>query len=93
MTRTRFRLLAAALAVVSAALLVLYATGPAQCAVPLFQTLSLYGAPMLVRPVACAVESVVPVWLLAVAGMWFGLSYLLLAGRRRPGRSRWSTGP
>ena len=88
MTQTRFRLLAAGLTAVSTAVLVLYLTGPGQCAVPLEPSLSLYGPPMVVRPALCAVDSVMPVWFLAVAGMSLGLSYLLLArGRRRAGSS------
>lgn len=92
MTRARFRVLAVGLTVVSAALLVLYATGPAQCAVPVAPSLSRDGATMWMRPGLCAVDSVVPVWLVALAGMWLGLSYLLLVRGRRPGRSAGPTG-
>ena len=87
MARTRFRVLAIGLVVVSATLFVLYLMGPAQCAVPLEQSLSLYGPPMLVRPALCAVDSVVPVWLLAVVGMALGLSHLLLTRGQRPAGS------
>ena len=88
MARTRFRVLAIGLAVVSATVFVLYLTGPGQCAVPLEPSLSLYGPPMVVRPAMCEVDSVVPVWLLAVAGMSLGLAYLLLArGPRSAGSS------
>ena len=87
MARTRFRVLAIGLVVVSATVFVLYLMGPAQCAVPLEPSLSLYGQPMLVRPASCAVDSVVPVWLLAVAGMSFGLAYLLLTRGPRPAGS------
>ena len=87
MPQTRFRLLAAGLTVVSAAVFVLYLTGTGQCAVPLEPSLSLYGPPMLVRPALCAVDSVVPVWLLAVVGMAVGISYLLLTRGTRPAGS------
>lgn len=92
MARTTFRLLAAGLTVGSAMVLVLYLTGPGQCAVPMEQSLSLYGPPMSVRPGLCSVESVVPVWPVAVAGMWLGLSHLLLVRAQRPGRSAGSIG-
>jgi hypothetical protein len=86
MARARYRVLAIGLTVVSAVVFVLYLTGPGQCAVPLEPSLSLYGPPMLVRPALCAVDSVVPVWLLAVAGISLGLAYLLLArGSQRAG--------
>ncbi len=87
MTQTRFRLLAAGLAAVSAAVFVLYLTGPGQCAVPLEPSLSLYGPPMVVRPALCAVDSVVPVWLVAMAGVSLGLVYLVLTRGRRPAGS------
>lgn len=92
MTPRRSRLLAIGLTVVSATLLVLYATGPAQCSVPVASSLSLYDAPMWVRPAVCAMDSPVQVWLLAVAELWLGLSYLLLARGRRPGVSAGSPG-
>ena len=87
MARTRYRVLAIGLTIVSAAVLVLYLTGPGQCAVPLRPSLSLYGPPMSVRPALCAVDSVVRVWFPAVVGMSLGLSYLLLAHGRRPAGS------
>lgn len=93
MTRTRFRLLAAGLTVGSAMVFALFLTGPAQCAVPVAPYLSLYGATMWMRPALCAVESVVPVWLVALAGMSFGLSYLLLARGQRAGRPQGPTSP
>ena len=88
MARARYRVLAIGLTVLSAMVLVQFLTGPGQCAVPLEPSLSLYGPPMLVRPALCAVGSVAPVWLVAVAGMSLGLAYLVLArGRRRAGSS------
>ncbi len=92
MAQTMYLVLAIGLTVVSAWVLVLYLTGSAQCAVPLRPSLSLYGPPMLVRPALCALDSVVPVWLLPVAGIALGLSYLLLARGPRPGSSPDSTG-
>lgn len=86
MARTRFRLLATSLTVGSAMVLVLSLTGPAQCAVAVAPSLSPYGATMSMCSALCALEAVVPVWLLALMGMWLGLSYLLLARGRRPRR-------
>jgi hypothetical protein len=87
-----FRGLAAVLTILSAALLLLYVAGPAQCTVPIRDSLSLHGPPMMVRPALCAVESVVPVWLVASAGLWFGLSYVVLVRRQRVDRARGPAG-
>lgn len=85
-----FRVVAAALAILSAVALVLFWTGQGQCAVPMYRSLSLNGAPMWLRPGLCAVESVAPVWLVAVIGILFGLAYLRRS--RAPGTDR-SEGP
>jgi len=79
---TVFRSLAVALTLLSAAVFVLYYLGPAQCMVPMYRSLSLYGPPMWV-PGLCAVDAVVPVWFVAVLGTVFGAWYLLRARRAR----------
>jgi hypothetical protein len=87
-----FRGLAAVLTILSAALLLLYVAGPAQCTVPIRASLSLYGPPMMVRPALCAVEAVLPIWLVASAGLWFGLSYVLLVRGPRVDRPKGPAG-
>lgn len=71
-----FRGLAAALTILSAVVFVLFWNGQGQCAVPMYQSLSLYGPPMSIHPGLCAVESVAPIWLVAVIGILLGLWYL-----------------
>jgi hypothetical protein len=88
-----FRLLAPALTLLSAAVFVLYYLGPAQCMVPMYTSLSLYGPPMWVRPGLCAVDPVVPVWFVAVLGTLFGGWYLVRACRPRSAPPQGPTRP
>ena len=87
-----FRAVAAVLVTLSVLVFVSFLNGEGQCAFPAYRSLSLSGAPMLLNPGLCAVDSVVPVWLVAVSGMLFGLSYLLSARARRAGPSEGPTG-
>ena len=82
-----FRAVAAVLVILSVVVFVSFLSGEGQCAVPAYRSLSLYGAPMLLNPGLCAVDSVVPVWLVAVTGSLFGVSYLLSTRARRTGPS------
>ena len=81
--RTVFRAVATVVVILSVLVLGSFLNGEGQCAVPAYRSLSLSGAPMLLDPGLCAVDSVVPVWLVAVTGMLSGLSYLLWTRPRR----------
>ena len=87
-----FRAVAAVLEILSILVFVLFLNGEGQCAIPAYRSLSLSGAPMLLNPGLCAVDSVVPVWLAAVSGMLSGLVYLLSARGRRTGPAEVPTG-